>query len=206
MGKSRFYLMLYVRKSRIWALGGEVMCKSPGSAVRPPAKSPGFGHLRHISSERIIGGPMAAHESFLVTGGSGLLGQHIVKQLLASKPGATVAVFDLAKPLTAFDKDVRVFTGDITDRHALETAVQEVSARRCGKASPFSDDETLSDQGYMHIPHNRRASWPSKRCALEGQRRWHRKCDLSGSRTGRTKAGLHKFSQCCIRRTRPSGR
>ncbi|KAI0811208.1 3-beta hydroxysteroid dehydrogenase/isomerase family-domain-containing protein [Irpex lacteus] len=71
---------------------------------------------------------MAAHESFLVTGGSGLLGQHIVNQLLASKPGATVAVFDLAKPLTAFDKSVRVFTGDITDRHALETAVQEIKA------------------------------------------------------------------------------
>lgn len=69
---------------------------------------------------------MATHESFLVTGGSGLLGQHIVNQLLARNPGAPVAVFDLAKP-PAFDKAVRVFTGDITDRHALETAVKEVS-------------------------------------------------------------------------------
>lgn len=56
-GKIAIYSMLYVRKSRIWALSGEVMCKSPGSAVRPPAKSPGFGHFRHISSERIIRGP-----------------------------------------------------------------------------------------------------------------------------------------------------
>lgn len=69
---------------------------------------------------------MATHDSFLVTGGSGLLGQHIVNQLLARKPGASVAVFDLAKP-PAFNKDVRVFTGDITDRHTLETAVKEVS-------------------------------------------------------------------------------
>ena len=69
---------------------------------------------------------MANYESFLVTGGSGLLGQHIVNQLLARKPGASVAIFDLAKS-PAFDKDVRVFTGDITDRHALETAVKEVS-------------------------------------------------------------------------------
>ncbi|KAI0697779.1 hypothetical protein BC835DRAFT_1337117 [Cytidiella melzeri] len=62
-------------------------------------------------------------ESYLVTGGCGLLGQHIVNQLLARDPHASVAVFDLVKGTV--DERVRVFVGDITDRHALETAVKE---------------------------------------------------------------------------------
>lgn len=63
-------------------------------------------------------------DSYLVTGGAGLLGRHIVDQLL--KRGETaVAVFDLVA--AEQDPRVRVYTGDITDRHAVETAVRDVS-------------------------------------------------------------------------------
>jgi sterol-4alpha-carboxylate 3-dehydrogenase (decarboxylating) len=67
----------------------------------------------------------SSHESYLVTGGCGLLGQHIVKQLLARNPQAPVAVFDLVRG--EVDERVRVFIGDITDREAVEAVVKEVS-------------------------------------------------------------------------------
>ena len=65
-------------------------------------------------------------ESYLVTGGSGLLGQHIVKLLRSTYPNSPVAVFDLVKGDDQ-DEGVRLFVGDITDRNALENAVKEVS-------------------------------------------------------------------------------
>lgn len=66
-------------------------------------------------------------ESYLITGGSGLLGQRIVHLLLA-RGEQSVAVFDLVKG--EFDERVRAFVGDITDRHAFETAVKEVGEPR----------------------------------------------------------------------------
>lgn len=63
-------------------------------------------------------------ESYLVTGGAGLLGTHIVN-LLLKRDGASVAIFD--RIAGAFDHRVRVFIGDITDRGSLEEAVKAVS-------------------------------------------------------------------------------
>ncbi|KAI0092373.1 hypothetical protein BDY19DRAFT_983745 [Irpex rosettiformis] len=65
-------------------------------------------------------------QSYLVTGGSGLLGQHIVKLLRSRYPYAPVAVFDLVP--SDQDEGVRSFVGDITDRNALEKAVKECKA------------------------------------------------------------------------------
>ena len=62
-------------------------------------------------------------ESYLVLGGSGLLGGHIVDKLL-ERGEAAVASFDLAPG--DFDARVRVFVGDLCDRAALENAVKEV--------------------------------------------------------------------------------
>ena len=66
------------------------------------------------------------YESYLVTGGCGLLGQHIIKQLRSTYPAAPIAVFDLVQGDNQYE-GVRYFVGDITDRNALENAVKEVS-------------------------------------------------------------------------------
>lgn len=63
--------------------------------------------------------------SYLVTGGNGLLGSHIVRQLLECGETA-VAVFDIA-PAADPDPRVRVFLGDITNREDVMRAVREVS-------------------------------------------------------------------------------
>ena len=63
-------------------------------------------------------------DSYLVTGGGGLLGHHIVDQLLA-RGETSVAVFDIAPGKQ--DSRTRVFAGDISDRQALEDAVKAVS-------------------------------------------------------------------------------
>lgn len=54
-----------------------------------------------------------------------MLGQHVVEALL-SRGEQSVAVFDIVRG--KFDDRARVFVGDITDRHALETAVRESKA------------------------------------------------------------------------------
>jgi nucleoside-diphosphate-sugar epimerase len=62
-------------------------------------------------------------ESYLIIGGSGLLGGHIIDQLLA-RGETSVATFDVAP--AECDKRVRVFVGDICDRTAVEDVVKEV--------------------------------------------------------------------------------
>ncbi|KAF7799201.1 hypothetical protein EIP86_010432 [Pleurotus ostreatoroseus] len=64
-------------------------------------------------------------DSYLVTGGGGLLGHHIVDQLLA-RGEISVAVFDIAPGKQ--DSRTRVFAGDISDRQALEDAVKACGA------------------------------------------------------------------------------
>ena len=67
---------------------------------------------------------------FLVTGGSGFIGSHVVYQLLASDAEA-VAVFDkkvrrenLSEALPT--GRVRILDGDVTDREALRDALQDI--------------------------------------------------------------------------------
>jgi UDP-glucose 4-epimerase len=67
---------------------------------------------------------------FLVTGGSGFIGSHVVDQLLASDAEA-VAVFDkkvrrenLSEALPT--GRVRILDGDVTDREALRDALQDI--------------------------------------------------------------------------------
>ncbi|EED78649.1 predicted protein [Postia placenta Mad-698-R] len=65
-------------------------------------------------------------DSYLVTGGNGLLGQHVVRQLLERGENA-VAVFDIV-PAPHPDERVKVYTGDITNGTQFSQAVQDCRA------------------------------------------------------------------------------
>jgi len=62
-------------------------------------------------------------DSFLVSGGNGLLGQHVVR-LLLERGERAVAVFDIV-PAAEPDDRVREFLGDITDEKDFARAVQD---------------------------------------------------------------------------------
>ena len=66
---------------------------------------------------------MVAKDSYLVIGGCGFLGRHIVEHLLARGEQA-VAVFDLVQ--RHHDKNVQFFTGDICNPNDLGDAIQKV--------------------------------------------------------------------------------
>ncbi|EIN12772.1 C-3 sterol dehydrogenase [Punctularia strigosozonata HHB-11173 SS5] len=82
----------------------------------------------------------AARDTYLVIGGSGFLGRHIVEQLVAR--GDTVSVFDIVQ---RYD-DVPCYTGDISEEGQVKQAVQK-SAATCiiHTASPMHglDDAAL---------------------------------------------------------------
>lgn len=65
----------------------------------------------------------AKRESFLVIGGCGFLGRHIVEALLARGEQA-VAVFDIVQ--RHFDTNVQFFTGDLCDEQVLGNAIKQV--------------------------------------------------------------------------------
>ena len=60
-------------------------------------------------------------EVYLVIGGSGFLGRHIVEQLL--ERGDPVAVFDIVQR----HDDVPFYSGDISDEAQVSQAIQKVS-------------------------------------------------------------------------------
>ena len=67
---------------------------------------------------------MSSQQSYLVIGGCGFLGRHIVEALLA-RGDLQVSVFDLEQ--RHFDTNVQFFTGDIRDEVAVGNAIQKVS-------------------------------------------------------------------------------
>ena len=67
-------------------------------------------------------------DSYLVIGGNGLLGGHIVDKLLERGEKA-VSVFDLVQ--VNVDPRVRFFAGDVSDYAVVKQAVQEVCCVFC---------------------------------------------------------------------------
>jgi nucleoside-diphosphate-sugar epimerase len=65
----------------------------------------------------------ATKQSYLVIGGCGFLGRHIVETLLARGEQA-VAVFDLVQ--RHHDKNVQFFTGDMCEAADLNKAIKQV--------------------------------------------------------------------------------
>ncbi|KAF8513454.1 C-3 sterol dehydrogenase [Gautieria morchelliformis] len=68
---------------------------------------------------------MSSQQSYLVIGGCGFLGRHLVEALLA-RGELQVAVFDLVQ--RHFDTNIQFFTGDITDEVAVKNAIQKTQA------------------------------------------------------------------------------
>ena len=66
---------------------------------------------------------MVAKDSYLVIGGCGFLGRHIVEPLLTRGEPA-VAVFDLVQ--RHHDKNVQFYTGDICNLNDLSNALRKV--------------------------------------------------------------------------------
>ncbi|GBE87415.1 Sterol-4-alpha-carboxylate 3-dehydrogenase, decarboxylating [Sparassis crispa] len=66
-------------------------------------------------------------DSYLITGGNGLLGRQIVR-LLLERGETSVAVFDVRVAPGDLDERVRVFTGDITKDHEIDQAIQDCQA------------------------------------------------------------------------------
>jgi putative NADH-flavin reductase len=61
-----------------------------------------------------------SRDVYLVIGGNGFLGRHIVQQLLDR--GDIVSVFDIVERY----KDVSFYSGDITDRDSVASALRKV--------------------------------------------------------------------------------
>ncbi|KZT66580.1 NAD(P)-binding protein [Daedalea quercina L-15889] len=105
-------------------------------------------------------------ESYLVIGGNGLLGSHIVRLLLARGETA-VAVFDIA-PSADPDPRVRVFLGDITNREDLASAVDEcnpsciIHTAALIQGAPKDAMYRVNVEGTRRVIEAARAEWVQK--------------------------------------------
>jgi nucleoside-diphosphate-sugar epimerase len=100
--------------------------KAPAKAARTsrPKATPGGGPVGPAGGQP--GKPGRAFRSWLVTGGSGFLGQAVVRRLL--KEGAQVRVLDTAPMPAEWAGKVEFAQGDVRDKAAVGQAVAGVEA------------------------------------------------------------------------------
>ncbi|KAI8982298.1 3-beta hydroxysteroid dehydrogenase/isomerase family-domain-containing protein [Mycotypha africana] len=65
--------------------------------------------------------------SYLVIGGNGFLGQHVIEQIRLRKDGSTISVFDISEPKEP-QSDVKYFTGDLRKFDDVYSALEGITA------------------------------------------------------------------------------
>ena len=102
---------------------------------------------------------MAASKSFIVLGGAGFLGSHIVEQL-TSRGEQTVAVYDTVEPADyEIIEGVKYFYGDITDEEKLVNVFKEVCFLLLMKTHNDLISAVLVDGSVSSIPHRFSKIW-----------------------------------------------
>jgi sterol-4alpha-carboxylate 3-dehydrogenase (decarboxylating) len=66
-------------------------------------------------------------EKYLVIGGNGFLGRHVIEQIRLRKDGSSIAVFDIVKPADA-PADVKFYTGDLRKFDDVVAALDGITA------------------------------------------------------------------------------
>jgi sterol-4alpha-carboxylate 3-dehydrogenase (decarboxylating) len=66
-------------------------------------------------------------EKYLVIGGNGFLGRHVVEEIRLRKDGSSIAVFDIIKPADA-PADIKYFVGDLRKFDDVKAALEGITA------------------------------------------------------------------------------
>lgn len=66
-------------------------------------------------------------EKYLVIGGNGFLGRHVIEQIRLRKDGSSIAVFDMVKPADGA-ADVKFYTGDLRKFDDVVAALDGITA------------------------------------------------------------------------------
>lgn len=130
---------------------------------------------------------------YMVIGGNGFLGRHIVQQLL--NRGDIVSVFDIVERYS----DVSFYSGDITDQDSVASALRKVRLQHVLRPSRLIiHDSERDDLYYTHRIAARNNKQPS--AFSEGQCRWNESHYSRSRRNWGAKTRLYEFSRRCLQR------
>ena len=129
---------------------------------------------------------------YLVIGGSGFVGSHIVQQLLDR--GDSVSIFDIVQR----NHDVPFYSGDISEEGSILKALQKVGVLCIVMQIFFLINYT--ERGNLYNPYRVTSSWTRPCYLLESKRGGHEGGHIRSPGPWRTKTCVHQLSRCRIQR------